>query len=180
MRPMSGKKFIGLFLILIVVSAIGLAVWIKQGYDSRPAAQVEGGAVSESCAAAKKIVSRFIEFDHAGQTLAKSPDVDALLDLTKQDVAAWDSIDLTRDSVVAGCREVAADQVEIVVSHAVYGSLKTDSKIEELEKLMKNEPKQMQSRVMVAYRNEAWKLDPATVYGPHISLEAAQAYLKSK
>jgi Na+-transporting methylmalonyl-CoA/oxaloacetate decarboxylase gamma subunit len=33
---MNGKKFVYLFLILIIVSAIGISAWMKQGYDSRP------------------------------------------------------------------------------------------------------------------------------------------------
>lgn len=33
---MNGKKFVVLFMILIIISAVGVSLWMKQGYDSRP------------------------------------------------------------------------------------------------------------------------------------------------
>ncbi len=155
---MSGKKFISIFLVIMVVSAVGLSLWIKQGYDSRPAAKVDGAAVTESCAAAKAVMNQFIELDYNGKTTARSADVE-----------------LTRESVVAGCREDAPDQVEVIVAHAVYGSLASGYTKEEVEKVLMNEPKQTQSRVSLINRSGAWTIEPATVYGPHVSVEAARA-----
>lgn len=171
---MSGKKFVAVFLFLIVISAIGLVAWIKQGYDSRPAAKVEADIISTSCAAATATVNQFIEFDRAGKTMARSADVDALLNLGAKDVPAWDTIDLTRESVVAGCRDVGPEEVEVVVSHAVYGSLAAGFAKEEFEKVLKSEPKQMQNRVTVINHQGVWKIDPSTVYVPHISVDVAR------
>ena len=120
-------------------------------------------------------MNRFIELDHAGQTTVKSTEVDTLLDVGAKDTPVWDSSDLTRESVVAGCREVTADQVEIVVSHSVYGSLTGNFDKDELERVLKNDPKQMQSRISVIHRAEGWKIELSTVYTPHISVETARA-----
>ena len=38
---MSGKKFLPLFLVVILITAAFLAVWIKQGYDNRPKIKIE-------------------------------------------------------------------------------------------------------------------------------------------
>ncbi len=178
---MSGKKFISIFLVVIAVSAIGLVLWIKQGYDSRPAAHIEGDTTNESCAAATVIMNRYIELDHAGKTKVGTPNAevdvlmdDAILNAEKAQEIPSD-INLTRDSVVAGCREVAPEQVEVAVSHAVYGVLSADFVKDEVEKVFKNEPKQMQSRVSLINRASGWKVLFGTVYGPHISVEAARA-----
>ena len=178
---MSGKKFISIFLVIIVVSAIGLVLWIKQGYDSRPAAHVLGDTTNESCAAATVVMNRYIELDHAGKTKTGTPDadVDVLMDdaIQKtekaQDIPS--DINLTRDSVVAGCREAAPEQVEVVVSHSVYGVLSVNFEKDEVEKVVKNEPKQMQSRVTLINRASGWKVLFETVYSPHIGVEAARA-----
>ena len=180
---MSGKKFISVFLVIIVVSAIGLALWIKQGYDSRPAAHVEGDTTNESCAAATVIMNRYIELDHAGKTKAGTPEVevDLLMDdaIVKPETAqaSWDTA-LTRGSVVAGCREVAPEQVEVVVSHAVYGDLSAEFVKDEVEKVFKNEPKQTQSRVTLVRRSSGWKILFGIVYSPRIGIEAARAHAR--
>lgn len=33
---MSGKKFIGWFTVSVIVTSIGISVWMKHGYDTRP------------------------------------------------------------------------------------------------------------------------------------------------
>jgi len=38
---MNGKKFVILFVGLIIVSGTLLSLWIKSGYDSRPHVQIE-------------------------------------------------------------------------------------------------------------------------------------------
>lgn len=38
---MSGKKFVVVFLGLILVSGVFLSLWIKHGYESRPLIKVE-------------------------------------------------------------------------------------------------------------------------------------------
>lgn len=159
---MAGKKFISLFLGLIVVSAIGLVLWIKQGYDSRPAAKVEGDQITDSCASANTVVNQYIELDRNGKTA--KPSAEEVL--------------LTRDSVVAACREVSLNEVEIVVSHAVYGPLSSGFTKEEIEKVLKNDPKQAQSRVTVVQLDGKWAIETSTVYGPHISVETARAQAK--
>ena len=40
---MKGKKFVVIFLALIIVTAVALSLWIKQGYDTRPAIQIPPG-----------------------------------------------------------------------------------------------------------------------------------------
>jgi hypothetical protein len=162
LKRMAGKKFITLFLGLIVISAIGLTIWIKQGYDSRPAASVESDKITESCAAAGAIVNQYIELDRNGKTMTSSAE----------------KVNLSRDSVVAACREVSPDEVEIVVSHAVYGSLAIGFTKEEVETVLKNDPKQAQSRISVVRLDGTWKMDPSTVYGPHISVETAKSLAK--
>ena len=38
---MSGKKFVFIFLGIMAVSSVFLAIWIKQGYDTRPLIKIE-------------------------------------------------------------------------------------------------------------------------------------------
>jgi hypothetical protein len=33
---MSGKKFILLFSVVTIISAVGISLWIKHGYETRP------------------------------------------------------------------------------------------------------------------------------------------------
>ena len=38
---MEGKKFIVLFTGAVVITSIGIGIWIKQGYDTRPNIKIE-------------------------------------------------------------------------------------------------------------------------------------------
>lgn len=41
---MNGKKFVMYFMALIILTGIGISLWIKQGYDSRPEVKIEESA----------------------------------------------------------------------------------------------------------------------------------------
>lgn len=38
---MDGKKFVMYFVAAAILTSIGLCLWIKQGYDSRPQVKIE-------------------------------------------------------------------------------------------------------------------------------------------
>lgn len=38
---MNGKKFVILFVGLMIISSVFVSVWMKEGYDSRPRIQIE-------------------------------------------------------------------------------------------------------------------------------------------
>lgn len=37
---MNGKKFVGIFLVAVVITSIGMGVWMKHAYDTRPQVEI--------------------------------------------------------------------------------------------------------------------------------------------